>query len=86
MSVDVRALSCLSISGFFCPTRPSSVFQLNRRRLFTYCCFVTGKFDNVGIATGTPDEMIGRVSALRLQVHSESDNWAILSEVSFILL
>lgn len=42
---------------------------------------ILGKFDNVGIATGTPDEMIGRVSALRLHVHSESDNWAILSEI-----
>lgn len=42
---------------------------------------VVGKFDVVGIAEGTPDEIIGRVSALRLHVHSESDNWAILSEI-----
>lgn len=42
---------------------------------------IVGKFDVVGIAEGTPDESIGRVSALRLHVHSESDNWAILSEL-----
>ncbi|XP_065171770.1 alpha-1,3-mannosyl-glycoprotein 4-beta-N-acetylglucosaminyltransferase B-like [Atheta coriaria] len=42
---------------------------------------VVGKFDSVGIATGNPNENIGRVSALRLYVHSESDNWAILSEI-----
>ncbi|XP_017774951.1 PREDICTED: alpha-1,3-mannosyl-glycoprotein 4-beta-N-acetylglucosaminyltransferase B [Nicrophorus vespilloides] len=42
---------------------------------------VIGKFDGVGIATGNPDESIGKVSALRLYVHSESDNWAILSEI-----
>jgi alpha-1,3-mannosylglycoprotein beta-1,4-N-acetylglucosaminyltransferase A/B len=44
--------------------------------------FVAGKFDSVGIATGVPDESIGKIQALRLHVHSESDNWAILSEVS----
>lgn len=43
--------------------------------------YFTGKFDNVGIATGNLDETIGRVSVLRLHVHTESDNWAILSEV-----
>ncbi|XP_019866107.1 alpha-1,3-mannosyl-glycoprotein 4-beta-N-acetylglucosaminyltransferase B [Aethina tumida] len=42
---------------------------------------VVGKFENPGIATGTPDETIGKVQALRLHVHSESDNWAILSEI-----
>lgn len=45
--------------------------------------FVPGKFDSAGIATGVPDESIGKVKSLRLNVHSESDNWAILSEVSF---
>lgn len=35
----------------------------------------------MGIATGNPDESIGKILALRLHVHSESDNWAILSEV-----
>ncbi|EFA00960.2 alpha-1,3-mannosyl-glycoprotein 4-beta-N-acetylglucosaminyltransferase B [Tribolium castaneum] len=42
---------------------------------------VVGKFDSVGIATGVPDESIGKIQALRLHVHSESDNWAILSEI-----
>lgn len=45
----------------------------------------SGKFDNLGIATGVPDESIGKVQTLRLHVHSESDNWAILSEVGIIL-
>lgn len=44
--------------------------------------FVSGKFDSSGIATGVVDESIGKVKALRLNVHSESENWAILSEVS----
>ncbi|XP_018572245.1 alpha-1,3-mannosyl-glycoprotein 4-beta-N-acetylglucosaminyltransferase B [Anoplophora glabripennis] len=42
---------------------------------------VVGKFDNTGVATGVPDEGIGKVHSLRLNVHSESDNWAILSEI-----
>lgn len=44
--------------------------------------FISGKFDSAGIAIGVPDESIGKVKALRLNVHNESDNWAILSEVS----
>lgn len=47
---------------------------------------VTGKFDNVGIASGLVDENMGRVRALRLHVHSESSNWAILSEVRTIFI
>ncbi|CAH1180218.1 unnamed protein product [Phaedon cochleariae] len=42
---------------------------------------IVGKFDTTGIATGVPDENIGKVKVLRLNVHSESDNWAILSEI-----
>lgn len=45
--------------------------------------FISGKFDSVGIATATLDDSIGKVRALRLHVHSESNNWAILSEVSY---
>ena len=40
-----------------------------------------GKFDVVGIANGAIEEAVGAVSALRLHVHSDSENWAILSEV-----
>lgn len=43
--------------------------------------FVSGKFDSVGIATATLDDSTGKVRALRLHVHAESNNWAILSEV-----
>nr|XP_023019295.1 alpha-1,3-mannosyl-glycoprotein 4-beta-N-acetylglucosaminyltransferase B-like [Leptinotarsa decemlineata] len=42
---------------------------------------IVGKFDSTGIATGTPNESIGKVKTLRLNVHSESENWAILSEI-----
>lgn len=43
--------------------------------------FLTGEFDDMGIAEGDVDEGIGAVKSLRLNVHVESDNWAILSEV-----
>lgn len=42
---------------------------------------VTGKFDDVGIAQGAVDESLGPLQAMRLFVHSETENWAILSEV-----
>ena len=35
----------------------------------------------MGVADGTVEEGIGVVKSLRLNVHEESDNWAILSEV-----
>ena len=44
---------------------------------------IVGKFDPLGIARGSIDRKFGKISALRLSVHSESDNWAILSEVRF---
>ncbi|KAL7287252.1 hypothetical protein TKK_0018381 [Trichogramma kaykai] len=43
--------------------------------------FIVGKFDSLGIARGTVDRKLGKISILRLTVHSESDNWAILSEI-----
>ncbi|CAH1992967.1 unnamed protein product [Acanthoscelides obtectus] len=39
------------------------------------------KFDSAGVAQGSLDESIGKIQVLRLNVHSESDNWAILSEI-----
>ncbi|XP_056637146.1 alpha-1,3-mannosyl-glycoprotein 4-beta-N-acetylglucosaminyltransferase B [Diorhabda sublineata] len=42
---------------------------------------IVGKFDSAGIATGTLDVSIGKIESIRLNVHSESDNWAILSEI-----
>lgn len=42
---------------------------------------VVGQFDSGGIAKGTLN--LGRIKAMRLHVHSDSDNWAILSEVNF---
>lgn len=47
--------------------------------------FPTGEFDDMGIAEGNVDEGIGTVKSMRLSVHVESDNWAILSEVCCIV-
>lgn len=47
--------------------------------------FKSGKFDTLGIAQGTVDKKLGKISILRLTVRSESENWAILSEVIFIV-
>ncbi|KAG8228556.1 hypothetical protein J437_LFUL008634 [Ladona fulva] len=40
-----------------------------------------GKFDSMGMAEGNVSKSIGPIQTLRLKVHSESDNWAILSEI-----
>ncbi|KAL1501288.1 hypothetical protein ABEB36_006636 [Hypothenemus hampei] len=42
---------------------------------------IVGKFDGSGIARGTVDESLGKIQSLRLHVHSDSENWAILSEI-----
>ncbi|XP_014215110.1 alpha-1,3-mannosyl-glycoprotein 4-beta-N-acetylglucosaminyltransferase B [Copidosoma floridanum] len=42
---------------------------------------ITGKFDSFGIANGTVDKTLGKISVLRLTVHSKSANWVILSEI-----
>lgn len=41
----------------------------------------SGEFDDMGIAEGHVDGGLGAVKSLRLSVHVDSDNWAILSEV-----
>lgn len=43
---------------------------------------IVGAFDGLGVAEGVLDARIGRVREVRLNVHSDSENWAILSEVS----
>lgn len=45
-------------------------------------CLFAGKFDSLGLADGSVPRALGPVKVLRLTVHSETDNWAILSEVS----
>ncbi|XP_014242781.1 alpha-1,3-mannosyl-glycoprotein 4-beta-N-acetylglucosaminyltransferase B [Cimex lectularius] len=42
---------------------------------------VIGKFDNMGLAEGKMDPRLGPLKEIRLTVHSESVNWAILSEI-----
>lgn len=42
-----------------------------------------GKFDSTGLAYGTLDDPdYGKIAAIRLKVHGDSENWAILSEVT----
>lgn len=43
---------------------------------------IIGNFNSFGLAEGTVDPKIGKVKEIRLHVHSDSENWAILSEVS----
>lgn len=45
---------------------------------------IVGKFDVLGIAQGTVDPKFGRILILRMTVHSESENWAILSEIHIV--
>ncbi|XP_073974026.1 alpha-1,3-mannosyl-glycoprotein 4-beta-N-acetylglucosaminyltransferase a isoform X1 [Rhodnius prolixus] len=42
---------------------------------------IVGKFDHMGLAEGKIDAKLGAIKELRLTVHSESENWAILSEI-----
>jgi len=48
--------------------------------------YESGKFDVLGVAEGIVDQRWGKVSVLRLTVHSESENWAILSEVKISMI
>ncbi|KAJ1524799.1 hypothetical protein ONE63_009671 [Megalurothrips usitatus] len=42
---------------------------------------VVGQFDSMGVSEGTVDFTLGPIAVMRLLIHSESDNWAILSEI-----
>ncbi len=42
-----------------------------------------GSFKN-GVAEGEVDGALGEIAAMRLLVHSDSDVWVLLSEVSHI--
>jgi len=42
---------------------------------------VVGSFDSLGVAEGLLDAKIGAIKELRLHVHSDSENWALLSEI-----
>jgi hypothetical protein len=43
---------------------------------------IVGSFNAFGLAEGSVDNRIGKLRELRLHVHTESENWVILSEVS----
>lgn len=51
---------------------------------YLFLSFILGNFNMLGVAEGSVEESLGKISTLRLNVHSESENWAILSEVSLI--
>jgi alpha-1,3-mannosylglycoprotein beta-1,4-N-acetylglucosaminyltransferase A/B len=42
---------------------------------------IIGSFNAFGMAEGSVDNRIGKLRELRLHVHTESENWVILSEV-----
>ncbi|ALC44609.1 CG9384 [Drosophila busckii] len=42
---------------------------------------IVGAFDAMGVAEGLLDAKIGALKELRLHVHSDSENWALLSEI-----
>ncbi|CAH1129914.1 unnamed protein product [Ceutorhynchus assimilis] len=64
------------------PVEAPSFFSLTSASNLTSDGYViVGKFDSAGIATGTVDDNFGKIQALRLHVHSDSENWAILSEI-----
>jgi hypothetical protein len=42
---------------------------------------IIGSFNMFGVAEGVVDSRVGKLRELRLHVHSESENWVILSEV-----
>ncbi|XP_030386020.1 alpha-1,3-mannosyl-glycoprotein 4-beta-N-acetylglucosaminyltransferase A [Scaptodrosophila lebanonensis] len=42
---------------------------------------VVGAFDALGVAESVLDPKIGAIKELRLHVHSDSENWALLSEI-----
>lgn len=45
---------------------------------------IVGQFDTMGVAEGTVNSQLGRIRTLRLSVHSDSENWAILSEIHVV--
>uniref|UniRef100_A0A1B6KAN6 Alpha-1,3-mannosyl-glycoprotein 4-beta-N-acetylglucosaminyltransferase B n=2 Tax=Cicadellinae TaxID=33370 RepID=A0A1B6KAN6_9HEMI len=45
---------------------------------------IVGKFDSLGLAEGAVPRVLGIIRQMRLTVHSETDNWAILSEISIL--
>lgn len=47
---------------------------------------IVGGFNEFGIAEGTIEQKIGKVREIRLHVHTDSENWAIISEVSYLAL
>uniref|UniRef100_T1P853 N-Acetylglucosaminyltransferase-4 (GnT-4) conserved region n=1 Tax=Musca domestica TaxID=7370 RepID=T1P853_MUSDO len=42
---------------------------------------IVGSFDNMGVAEGSLDVKIGAIKEIRLHVHGDSENWALLSEI-----
>lgn len=43
---------------------------------------IIGSFNAFGIAEGTIESRIGKIKEIRLHIHSDTENWAILSEVN----
>ncbi|KOX78301.1 Alpha-1,3-mannosyl-glycoprotein 4-beta-N-acetylglucosaminyltransferase B [Melipona quadrifasciata] len=65
-------------------TKMSASMNRNNNDITEDGYIIIGKFDALGIAQGTVDPKLGKVLILRLTVHSESENWAILSEIHIV--
>jgi len=57
---------------------------MNVRNSIAISNFVSGQFDSNGVSEGEVPSAVGVVEEMRIVVHSESDKWAILSEVNYI--
>lgn len=61
---------------------PENSYIWSAYNLTTDGFLIVGSFNEFGIAEGTIEAKIGKIREIRLHVHTDSENWAILSEVS----
>lgn len=61
---------------------PENSYIWSAYNLTTDGFLIVGSFNEFGIAEGTIEAKIGKIREIRLHVHTDSENWSILSEVS----
>lgn len=57
------------------------ISELQQYDMTTDGFLVIGYFDAMGLAEGVIDSRVGKLREMRLRVHTDSQNWVILSEV-----
>ncbi|XP_055325807.1 alpha-1,3-mannosyl-glycoprotein 4-beta-N-acetylglucosaminyltransferase B-like [Sitodiplosis mosellana] len=60
---------------------PENSYIWSAYNLTTDGFLIVGCFNEFGIAEGVIDAKIGKIREIRLHVHTDSENWAILSEI-----